>query len=99
MSGQRIVGMAHEQLTLSKILTRAAFENAIRTNAAIGGSTHPGIPLKAIPRTPPLVALHPSGRFLMEAFYYAGGLPAVLRRLGENHLLPHPEALTVNGKT
>lgn len=116
MSGQRIVGMAHEQLTLSKILTRAAFENAIRTNAAIGGSTNAVIHLKAIAGrigvpldledwtrigrgTPTLVDLQPSGRFLMEAFYYAGGLPAVLRRLGENHLLPHPEALTVNGKT
>ncbi len=41
----------------------------------------------------------PSGRFLMEEFYYAGGLPAVLRRLGEAGLLPHPDALTVNGKS
>lgn len=41
----------------------------------------------------------PSGRFLMEEFYYAGGLPAVLRRLGEGGLLPHPGALTVNGRT
>ena len=41
----------------------------------------------------------PSGRFLMEEFYYAGGLPAVLRRLGENGLLPHPDALTVNGRS
>ncbi len=49
--------------------------------------------------TPTLVDLMPSGRFLMEEFYYAGGLPAVLRRLGEAGLLPHPDALTVNGKT
>ena len=41
----------------------------------------------------------PSGRFLMEEFYYAGGLPAVLRRLGEHGLLPHPDALTVNGRS
>ena len=41
----------------------------------------------------------PSGRFLMEEFYYAGGLPAVLRRLGEHGLLPHPDALTVNGQS
>jgi dihydroxy-acid dehydratase/L-arabonate dehydrase len=41
----------------------------------------------------------PSGRFLMEDFYYAGGLPAVLRRLGEAGRLPHPDALTANGKT
>ena len=116
MSGQRIVQMAHEDLRLSKILTREAFENAIRTNAAIGGSTNAVIHLKAIAGrigvnlelddwtrigkgTPTVVDLQPSGRFLMEEFYYAGGLPAVLRRLGEANLLPHPGALTVNGKS
>jgi L-arabonate dehydrase len=114
MSGRRIVEMVHEQLTLSKILTRAAFENAIRTNAAIGGSTNAVIHLKAIAGrigvdlslddwtrlgrdTPTLVNLQPSGQYLMEEFYDAGGLPAVLRRLGEAKLLPHPDALTVNG--
>ena len=114
MSGMRIVQMALEGLTLSKILTKQAFENAIRTNAAIGGSTNAVIHLKAIAGrmgveldledwsrvgrgTPTLVDLQPSGRFLMEEFYYAGGLPAVLRRLGEAGLLPHPDALTVNG--
>ncbi|HJV62050.1 MAG TPA: IlvD/Edd family dehydratase [Albitalea sp.] len=116
MSGMRIVEMALEGLTLSKILTRAAFENAIRTNAAIGGSTNAVIHLKAIAgrigvpleledwtrlgrNTPTIVDLMPSGRFLMEEFYYAGGLPAVLRRLGEHGLLPHPDALTVNGRS
>ena len=116
MSGRRIVQMAHEDLRLSKILTREAFENAIRTNAAIGGSTNAVIHLKAIAGrigvelelddwtrigkgTPTVVDLQPSGRFLMEEFYYAGGLPAVLRRLGEAQLLPHPGALTVNGKS
>ena len=48
---------------------------------------------------PTLVDLQPSGRFLMEEFYYAGGLPAVLRRLGEANLIPNPNALTVNGKS
>ena len=116
MSGMRIVQMAHEDLKLSKILTRAAFENAIRVNAAIGGSTNAAIHLKAIAGrigvelelddwtrvgrgTPTLVDLQPSGRFLMEEFYYAGGLPAVLRRLGEAGLLPHRQALTVNGQS
>lgn len=116
MSGRRIVEMAHEDLRLSKILTREAFENAIRTNAAIGGSTNAVIHLKAIAGrigvnlelddwtrlgkgTPTVVDLQPSGRFLMEEFYYAGGLPAVLRRLGEANLLPHPCALTVNGRS
>ena len=116
LSGMRIVEMALAGMTLSRILTRAAFENAIRVNAAIGGSTNAVIHLKAIAGrigvkleledwtrlgagTPTLVDLMPSGRFLMEEFYYAGGLPAVLRRLGEAGLLPHPDALTVNGKT
>ena len=116
LSGQRIVEMALQGLTLSRILTREAFENAIRTNAAIGGSTNAVIHLKAIAGrmgvpleledwtrvgqgTPTIVDLMPSGRFLMEEFYYAGGLPAVLRRLGEAGLLPHPGALTVNGQS
>lgn len=116
LSGMRIVDMVWEQLTLSKVLTRQAFENAIRVNAAIGGSTNAVIHLQAIAGrigvdleledwtrigrgTPTLVDLLPSGRFLMEEFYYAGGLPAVIRRLGEAGLLPHPEALTVNGQS
>ena len=116
LSGQRIVEMVREELTLSKLLTRAAFENAIRVNAAIGGSTNAVIHLKAIAGrigvsldledwtrigrgTPTLVDLQPSGRFLMEEFYYAGGLPAVLRRLGEAGLLPHPQAITANGQS
>jgi len=116
LSGMRIVDMVREDFRLSRVLTRAAFENAIRINAAIGGSTNAVIHLKAIAGRmgvdlelddwtrvgrgmPTIVDLQPSGRFLMEEFYYAGGLPAVIRRLGEHALLPHPEALTVNGKT
>ncbi|SDM60779.1 L-arabinonate dehydratase [Franzmannia pantelleriensis] len=116
LSGNRIVEMVDEDLKLSKILTREAFANAIRTNAAIGGSTNAVIHLKAIAGrigvdlplddwtrigrgTPTIVDLQPSGRFLMEEFYYAGGLPAVLKRLGEADRLPHRDALTVNGKT
>jgi L-arabonate dehydrase len=115
MSGMRAVEMVREDLVLSKLLTREAFENAIRTNAAIGGSTNAVIHLKAIAQrigveltlddwqvlganVPTLVDLQPSGRFLMEEFYYAGGLPAVLRRLGDMGLL-NREALTANGKT
>ncbi|WP_417663337.1 IlvD/Edd family dehydratase [Pseudomonas sp.] len=116
MSGMRIVEMVREDLRLSKVLTREAFENAIRVNAAIGGSTNAVIHLKAIAGrmgvelelddwtrvgrgTPTIVDLQPSGRFLMEEFYYAGGLPAVIRRLGEKGLLPNPDALTVNGSS
>ena len=48
MAGRRIVEMVHEDQKLSTILTRAAFENAIRTLAAIGGSTNAVIHLIAI---------------------------------------------------
>ncbi|WP_163120928.1 IlvD/Edd family dehydratase [Acinetobacter portensis] len=116
ISGMRIVDMVKENLTLSKILTKEAFENAIKVNAAIGGSTNAVIHLKAIAGrigvnlelddwnrvgrgTPTIVDLQPSGRFLMEEFYYSGGLPAVIRRMGESNLLPHPNALTVNGES
>ena len=116
MSGIRIVEMVNEDLKLSKILTKENFENAIRVNAAIGGSTNAVIHLKAIAGRigvdleledwtrvgrgmPTIVDLLPSGRFLMEEFYYAGGLPAVIRRMGDGKLLPNPDALTVNGKS
>jgi L-arabonate dehydrase len=115
MSGRRIVEMVREDLKLSKILKRENFENAIRVNGALGGSTNAvihhlaiagriGVPLTLddwdrIGRdTPTIVDLMPSGRFLMEDFYYAGGLPAVVRALAEHGLL-HPDALTVTGKS
>jgi len=113
LTGRRIVEMVEEDLKLSKILTRAAFENAIRVNAAIGGSTNAVIHLLAIAgrigvklelsdwdkigsELPCLVNLQPSGKFLMEDFYYAGGVPAVMREI--KHVLDG-SALTVNGKT
>ena len=92
--------MVHEDLRISRILTREAFENAICVNAAIGGSTNAVIHMLAIagrvgvPLTlddfdrlghelPCLVDIQPSGKFLMEDFFYAGGVPAVVRELGE----------------
>jgi L-arabonate dehydrase len=115
MAGRRIVEMVKEGVTLSRILTKKAFENAIRANAAIGGSTNAVIHLIALARRVGVdltlddwdrmgrgvhttVNLMPSGKYLMEDFYYAGGLPAVLRQLGENKLL-HRDAMTVNGRT
>jgi dihydroxy-acid dehydratase len=112
-SGQRIVAMVTEDLRPSRILTRAAFENAVRVNAAIGGSSNAaihlialagrvGVPLglddfDALARAvPTLVNLMPSGRYLMEDFAYAGGLPAVMAELGE---LLHRDAVTVSGRT
>ncbi|HEU4593476.1 MAG TPA: L-arabinonate dehydratase [Steroidobacteraceae bacterium] len=113
LSGRRIVEMVREDLVLSKILTRAAFENAIKANAAIGGSTNAVVHLLAIAgrlgvqleltdwdrlgsQLPCLVNLQPSGQYLMEDFYYAGGLPAVLREI--RHVL-NADALTANGRT
>jgi L-arabonate dehydrase len=115
MAGRRIVDMVREDMRISQILTRKAFENAIRVNGAVGGSTNVVIHLLAIAgrigvelslndwnelgrQVRTVVDLMPSGQFLMEDFYYAGGLPTVLRMLGETRLL-HREALTVNGKT
>jgi dihydroxy-acid dehydratase len=115
MAGRRIVDMVHEDLRLSKILTKPAFENAIRVNGAIGGSTNAVVHLLAIAgrigvdlslddwdrlgkEVPTIVDLMPSGRFLMEDFFYAGGLPAVIRRLGEAGFL-HKDAPTANGQT
>jgi dihydroxyacid dehydratase/phosphogluconate dehydratase len=114
-AGQVIVDLVGSGLTPSTIMTRQAFENAIRVNAAIGGSTNAVIHLLAIagrlgvPLTlddfdalaagvPTLVNLQPSGAYLMEDFCYAGGLPAVMRELGEAGLL-HTGAVTVTGKT
>lgn len=112
-AGQRIVEMVGEELSISKILTRDAFENAIRVNAAIGGSTNAIVHLLAIAGrlgvqlriddfddlirdVPFLVNLQPSGEYLMEDFYYAGGLPAVMKELGG---MLHTNAPTVSGRT
>jgi L-arabonate dehydrase len=115
LTGRRIVEMVDEDLRLSRVLTRDAFENAIRVNGAIGGSTNAVIHLLAMAGrigvtlslddwdqlgrdVPTLLNLMPSGAYLMEDFYYAGGLPAILRMLGEKGLL-HKDAVTVNGKS
>jgi dihydroxy-acid dehydratase len=112
-AGRRIVDMVHEDLILSRILTREAFENAIKTLAAIGGSTNAVIHLIAMAgriglkltvedfdrlgsEMPCLVNLQPSGKYLMEDFCYAGGLPAVMKEIAADL---HLDAITANGKT
>ncbi|MBC7604092.1 MAG: dihydroxy-acid dehydratase, partial [Ramlibacter sp.] len=112
-AGRRIVDMVHQDLKLSQILTREAFENAIRTLAAIGGSTNAvihliaiagrlGVPLKMedfdrlASELPCLVNLQPSGKYLMEDFCYAGGLPVVMKEIA--HLL-HTDIITATGHT
>ena len=113
LTGRRIVEMVKQDIKMSQIVTRKAFENAIRTNAAIGGSTNAVIHLLAIAgrlgvelkledfdklgsEVNNILNLQPSGKYLMEDFCYAGGLPAVMREI-----LPllHSDCLTVNGKT
>lgn len=113
LSGRRIVEMVKEDLKLSKILTRRAFENSIVVNAGVGGSTNFLLHLLAIAgrigvdldledfdrigsKIPLLVNLKPSGKYLMEDFYYAGGLPVVINELKE---FLYNDAITVNGKS
>ena len=113
LSGRRIVEMVKEDQKLSDILTREAFENAIKVNAAIGGSTNfvshliaiagrIGIPLNLkdfdnlSASVPLLLNLQPSGQYFMEDFYYAGGVPALLKELDS---FLHTACKTANGKT
>jgi dihydroxy-acid dehydratase len=112
LSGRRIVEMVRENLTIDKILTRDAFENAIKVNAAVGGSSNFIIHLTAIAgrigvdlklddfddlgsKIPLLLNLMPSGKYLMEDYYYAGGLPVILHELRKEL---HENVITVTGK-
>jgi dihydroxy-acid dehydratase len=116
-TGQRIVEMVWQDLRPSKILTADAFDNAVVTVLALGGSTNALIHLIAMARragveltldrfdalaaiTPLIANLRPAGAWLMEDFYYAGGLRGLMNRLGtERHGLLKLDALTVNGQT
>lgn len=112
-SGRQIVEMVNEDIKPSDILTRESFLNAIKINAAVGGSTNFIVHLIAIARRmevdlklddfdehgsniPLLVNLMPSGDHFMEDFYYAGGLPVVIKEMSE-HL--DSDVITANGKT
>ncbi|MDX0439845.1 dihydroxy-acid dehydratase [Sinorhizobium medicae] len=115
LTGRRIVEMVKEDLKPSDILTKEAFENAIRVNGAVGGSTNAVLHLLALAGrvgvdlslddwdrlgrdVPTIVNLQPSGKYLMEEFYYAGGLPVVIKAVAEMGLL-HNDAITVSGDT
>ena len=112
LSGNRIVEMVKEDLKMSDILTKNAFENAIMISSAVGGSTNLVIHLIALAgrigidltlddfdrlgsNMPLLLNLMPSGKYLMEDFYYAGGLPVIIDQLRD---IIHSDALTINGK-
>ena len=115
ITGRRIVDMVKDDLKPSDVLTKEAFENAIRVNGAIGGSTNAVIHLLAIAGRvgidlslddwdrlgrdiPTIVNLQPSGKYLMEEFFYSGGLPVVIKALADAGKL-HNDALTVSGET
>ncbi len=115
LTGRRIVEMVKEDLKPSDILTKEAFENAIRVNGAVGGSTNAVLHLLALAGrvgvdlslddwdrlgrdVPTIVNLQPSGKYLMEEFYYAGGLPVVIKAVAEMGLL-HNNVITVSGDT
>ncbi|WP_368345584.1 IlvD/Edd family dehydratase [Pelagovum sp. HNIBRBA483] len=99
LTGKRIVEMVEEDLKPSNIMTKEAFENAILANAAVGGSTNAVVHLLALAgrvgvdlsledfeigsEIPLLVNCMPSGKYLMEDFCYAGGMPVVLQELGD----------------
>lgn len=103
LTGKRIVEMVDEDIKPSDVLTKQAFINAIRANAAVGGSTNAVVHLLAIAGrvgvdltladfelgsdVPLLVNCMPSGKYLMEDFCYAGGMPVVLRELADQGLL------------
>jgi dihydroxy-acid dehydratase len=112
-SGRQAVKMVLEDLRPSKIMTREAFENAIITTMALGGSTNAVIHLIAIAgrlgidlplelfdqiskKTPMVTNVKPSGEFLMEDFFYAGGVPAIMKEISS---LLDMECLTINGLT
>ncbi len=112
-AGRVIVDLILNERPLSTFLTRAAFENAIRVHAAIGGSTNAVVHLLALAGrcgvelclddfdhlsrdVPLLVNLAPSGKYLMEDFDYAGGMPGLMNRIAD---LLHGAAPTVGGQT
>ncbi|MEX0762485.1 MAG: IlvD/Edd family dehydratase [Dehalococcoidia bacterium] len=112
-AGAKVVDLVKSGVRPSDIMTEQAFENAIRTLLAIGGSTNAIIHLTAIAgraginlplskfdefsrTTPTIVNLKPSGKYLMEDLFYAGGIPAVLNRMSS---LLNLDCKTVNGRT
>jgi dihydroxy-acid dehydratase len=111
--GRRIVDLVWDDVKPLDIATAKAFDNAVRTVLALGGSTNALVHLVALARranvpldierfdalartTPVLANIRPAGKYLMEDFFYAGGLPALLAELGE---LIDGSAMTVNGTT
>jgi dihydroxy-acid dehydratase len=113
LAGKQILKLAEQGITAAKILTPAAFENAIKVHAAIGGSTNALIHLPAIAHElgiqidpelfdkisreiPYLTNIQPSGRYVTELLWFAGGIPQVQMNI-KDHL--DLDVMTVTGKT
>lgn len=112
-AGRQVMALSKRGIRPSDILTKEAFENAIKVHAAISGSTNALLHLPAIAHelgivieaglfdrvnreTPYLVDIQPSGKYLSEIFWYAGGVPRVQMELREMLDL---SVMTVTGKT
>ncbi|HIN91635.1 MAG TPA: dihydroxy-acid dehydratase [Alphaproteobacteria bacterium] len=113
LSGRRIVQMVKEGLCMSDIISPYALENAIKVNAAVGGSTNAILHLIALAgrlelpltmrdvdrlsRDVPLLAnLQPNGKYLMEDFYLAGGMVALMNSMSD---ILNTDAFTVSGSS
>jgi dihydroxy-acid dehydratase len=111
-SGKQVIDLLRKRITPSKIMTRAAFENAIVVDMALGGSTNTVLHLPAIAhelgiklkldifdrlsrRTPQICNLRPGGNHVMFDLERAGGVSAVMKRLGK---LIRFSPLTVTGR-
>ena len=112
-AGRQIMEIENRGIKPSDILTKEAFENAIKVHAAISGSTNALIHLPAIAHelgiyideelfdranqeTPYLGNVQPSGEYLSELFWYAGGIPRIQIELQDMLDLG---VMTVRGKT
>lgn len=110
-SGKRVVELVKKGITPRKIMTRKAFENAIRIDTALGGSTNTVLHIPAIAHdagvklpievfdtlsktTPHIANMLPGGQHYLEDLHYAGGIPAVQKRLA--HLMQ--DNITVSGR-
>ncbi len=111
-SGAQVVKLLRQGITPRRIMTRAAFENAIIVDMTIGGSTNTVLHLQAIAheaevklcldtfdrlsrRTPHICNLRPEGSHTMLDLERAGGVPAVMKRLGR---LIRGSPLTATGR-
>jgi len=112
-AGHRIMELSQKGITPKDILTKEAFENAIKVHAALSGSTNALLHLPAIAHelgielnaevfdrinreVPYLVNVQPSGKYVSEMVWYAGGVPRIQNELKD---ILDLQVMTVTGKT